>query len=298
MSLSKLLNKPEYLYNPFAVVKKIFRPSGSDQLFTTRWQTKIMADWHDAIGGSIGLFGIYDLATTELLWRLIHPGHFVLDVGANIGYMTGLCSYRTGKSGQVWAFEPNPMLLDRLRGNISRMHYNNTRLFEAGLSDKAGNAQLVIPKMFNKNAGIAYVARGKDGVGDPGDVREIKLLMLDNIISSGVIVHVMKIDVEGHELQVFNGATILFAEKRIKHIIFEDLQNYPSEVSGFLSGYGYKIYRIAKKLNRLKLEDPLSPPSYNAKTTNYIATLESEKVLTAIAEPGYKCLMRPGSPDR
>lgn len=292
MSLAKLLNKPEYLHNPFAVIRKMFRPSSTNQLFTTPWQTKIMADWEDAIGGSIGLFGIYDLATTELLWRLVQPGNFVLDIGANIGYMTGLCSYKAGADGTVMAFEPNPLLLERLRGNISRMQFNNVRLFEAGLSEKAGNARLIIPGAYNKNAGIAYVATANEPSGE--QAVEIELMTLDFIIPSGTYIDVMKIDVEGHELSVFKGATRLFAEKRIKHIVFEDLQEYPSEAAGLLLRYGYGIYRIEKRLGRLKLENPLSPPSYKTKTTNYIATLADDMVLRVISRPGYQCMKRSG----
>lgn len=288
MGIAKFLNKPEYLHNPFAVIRKVFRPTASDQLFTTRWHTTIMADWQDAIGGSIGLFGVYDLATTELLWRLIRPGNLVLDIGANIGYMTGLCSHRAGKNGAVWAFEPNLLLLPRLRGNISRAQYNNISLFEVGLSDKAGKAKLIIPKAYNNNAGIAYVAKQDEIITE--EAIEIELRKLDDIIPEKTIVDVMKIDVEGHELSVFKGAPRLFAEKKIRHIVFEDLQEYPSEASKFLLQYGYKIFRIAKKINRLKLEDPHSIPSYKSKTTNYIATLEADVVLNAISGTGYKCM--------
>jgi FkbM family methyltransferase len=290
MSLAKLLNKPEYLYRPSSVFRKLFRPTSANQLFVTPWKTRITADWQDAIGGSIGMFGIYDLATTEVLWRMIQPGNFVLDVGANIGYMTGLCSYRAQTMGTVWAFEPNILLLDRLKENILKMPYGNVRLFELGLSDEAGTANLIIPQGYQHNAGVAYIQQSTDT--STHRTIEIPLKQLDSIIPADIIIDVMKIDVEGHELSVFHGAPALLKEKRIRNIIFEDLQQYPSSVTNLLSKSGYIIYRIQKTINRVKLADPDSPPPYKSKTTNYLATVESEKVQALFDQSGYKCLNR------
>lgn len=290
MSLAKLLNKPEYLYRPGSVIRKLFRPTSTNQLFVTPWKTKITADWQDAIGGSIGMFGVYDLATTEVLWRLVQPGNFVLDIGANIGYMTGLCSHRAGNDGQVWAFEPNKLLFERLKGNISQMTFKNVRFFDFGLSDVEGSAKLVIPHSYQKNAGVAYISSGND-ISEQETI-EIKLKQLDSLIAATEIVDVMKIDVEGHELAVFNGAKKLIETKRIRNIIFEDLQGYPSAVTSFLSANGYTIYRIQKTISRVKMVNPASPAPYKAKTTNYLATFESEIVQRLFIEPGYKCLHR------
>ena len=63
-----------------------------------------------AIGRSIVTTGLFDLAVSELLARLIDPGDIVVDAGANVGYMTVLAATAAGRSGRVLAFEPHPEL--------------------------------------------------------------------------------------------------------------------------------------------------------------------------------------------
>ncbi len=52
---------------------------------------------NDDIDKSIYRFDLYDLAVTELFFKLIKPGNRVIDVGANIGYMSILACYLVGK---------------------------------------------------------------------------------------------------------------------------------------------------------------------------------------------------------
>lgn len=285
MNLSRIFNKPEYYYKPSALFRKIIKPSGRNRIFSTPWGTRIEADWTDAIGRTIGLFGVYDLALTELLWRLVEPGNFVLDIGTNIGYMSGICSDRVGPKGKVWAFEPNPLLLPRLRQNIERMPLKNVKLHEFGLSDHETTADLIIPHDFNGNAGIAYVGDKKDG-----QSYTIALKRLDDVIASDESIAVAKLDVEGHELQVLKGASRLLSQKKIRHILFEELQSYPSPVAGYLTDHGYTIYRIEKMFRRISLAEPNSPKSPKVSTTNYLATLDTTEVMKKTAGQGYKCL--------
>src|ERR1700736_1568487 len=104
------IKRPEYYFQPNSIIKRIFRSENGIINQKTPWGNKLEIDVTETIGNSIYSTRIYDLALSETLWRLIEPGNFVLDIGANIGFTTSLCSYKAGVTGKVWAFEPNPLI--------------------------------------------------------------------------------------------------------------------------------------------------------------------------------------------
>src|SRR6202011_457897 len=110
-SIIQYIKRPEYYFSVHSVIKKLFSRNGHGVINQkTPWGNKIEIDINETIGNSIYSTRIYDLALSETLWRLIEPGNFVLDIGANIGFTTSLCSYKAGVTGKVWAFEPNPLI--------------------------------------------------------------------------------------------------------------------------------------------------------------------------------------------
>ncbi len=85
----------------------------------------------------------------------------------------------------------------------------------------------------------------------------------------------MKIDVEGHELNVLKGAEKFLKEKNILNIVYEDHLQFPSSVSDYLLAMGYNIFRIEKGNNNIFLADPLSASSISSwEPTNYLATFD------------------------
>ena len=68
--------------------------------------------------------------------RLISPGDWVLDIGANIGQYTKRFSELVGDSGRVIAFEPVPDTFELLTANAQRFRQKNVTLFNAAASDQ------------------------------------------------------------------------------------------------------------------------------------------------------------------
>jgi len=278
------LKRPEYLFNPHRIFKRLFRTRSKIETCQTAWGTTMEVNTEEAIGNSIFFTGIYDLALTEILWKLIRPGNVVVDIGANIGYTVGVCSLRAGEKGMVHAFEPNEFLFDRLKFNISKMPFTNVKLHAVALSDSNHVARLVLPSGYQNNEGVAFVGdEGAQGI-------EIQLECLDNVLQKDTVVDVLKIDVEGHEYKVFMGAKELLRQKRIRNIVFEDHDSYPSDVATLLTQFGYKVYRIEKGWFSLKLMDPTTRSSVSFwEPTNYLATLDETEIMKSISG-GYECL--------
>jgi len=162
---------------------------------------------HENIGHTIFKSGVFDLAVSEVLWRLIDEGETTIDVGANIGYMTSIIRMGVGECGKVLAFEPNPMVYRQFIENINfwlkQISTQQLSTMQIALSNQVGQGKLIVPKLFNQNRGISYLNFSDEGIikhSEEDTLYEynVQLERLDNIVN--VPVGVMKIHVENHEL--------------------------------------------------------------------------------------------------
>ncbi len=139
-------------------------------------------------------FGTYEPEQTSLFAESVKPGAVVFDIGAHFGYYSVLSSRLAGPAGRVIAFEPSPANLKKLRRHLELNHCTNTQILELALSDKEGTARFE-----------TRVGSGVGHLSNEGSI-EVKVSTLDSIVAQlGVLPTVMKIDVEGAEMSVFDG---------------------------------------------------------------------------------------------
>ncbi|QEG27294.1 31-O-demethyl-FK506 methyltransferase FkbM [Gemmata obscuriglobus] len=247
------------------------------------WGCALEIDIREDIGRSVWTAGVFDLAVAEVLFRAADPALLALDVGANIGSMSGLLAAR---AAEVWAFEPYPPVLERLRRNVSRLtgagQFAHCQVFPLALSDHEGEARLACPDGSDKNHGLARIA-------DSGSVA-VRVAPLDALLGNREV-GVMKLDVEGHEQAVLSGATHSLAAGRIRNIVFEDHVGPGGAVGKILRSYGYKLYAIGWVLRGpvLKPADETAHRVYEA--PSYLATLAPE-VVASCRQRGWRCLGR------
>jgi FkbM family methyltransferase len=145
-------------------------------------------------------------AEVELAYleRIIPKGTVTVDVGANCGLYTRQLARCSRK---VHAFEPARQMADLLR----RTAATNVELHEIALSDRDGVATLSVPldsgRAVHSLASIEQ--RGEEGLHATEQVRTARL---DSVIREPVAF--VKIDVEGHELRVLNGAVGMLEQSR------------------------------------------------------------------------------------
>ena len=300
MRAPALLNKPEYLCRPTQILSKIrflIRSQRSDHLLPVSlpWGDVIRASATDAIGKSLLTLGVHELAVSEVLWRLVDRGDVCLDIGANIGYMTSLLSIRTGRAGRVFSFEPHPRLFACLKRNLESFS-NGSRIVaeENAIGAADGMAELAEPVGFEKNAGTASVLPSVVGSDFAGVKQKVAMRRLDSIFLNDESFGVVKIDVEGAELDVFRGAKRLLTTKRIRDVVWEDHNVFPSESAKLLLKNGYKIYQFSKKIFGLAIWDPFRSQAKRAdapwETVNFLATYEPARAVTRLSPRGWQCL--------
>lgn len=222
-------------------------------------------------------------------------GDSCVDIGANIGYMTSLLATRAGESGRVFAYEPHPKIFNRLKSNLEFfVRKGKIDICEHAIGAEDGEAELVEPGDFKNNEGTASLAPSFPRSGLTRIRYGVTVRSLDSIFANAEAPEVMKVDVEGAELNVFRGAERLLSERRIRDIVWEDHKMFPSHSVKLLSRHGYSIYQFCKKLFGPAIWDPFVAQTNEQglpwESVNFLATREPARALSRLNGRGWHCL--------
>jgi FkbM family methyltransferase len=156
---------------------------------------------------------------TTLLCNSVNSDTVFVDVGANVGYFTCLVGsiIRSGSRGKIFSVEPNPECAALLRRNV----YINWSMCEIEVHEKAlsnfhGMAQLAVPTNRAGNASLS-----SDGTADAASTFQVSVSTLDSLVPEEMKIDIIKIDVEGHELSVLDGAHEVISRSPDIKIIME-----------------------------------------------------------------------------
>ena len=116
---------------------------------------------------------------------------------------------------------------------------------------------------------------------------------LDEFLKGKSVAHVCKIDVEGHELSVLQGAKKSLERMAIRDIVFEDFNSQPSPVVEFLKQYGFVIFELHDSwlkplLIPLQISGAATRPGFSF---NYLATLDAGRAQERFRSLGWHCLL-------
>lgn len=151
------------------------------------------------------VFGTYEPGVVKGLEELIRPGWTALDVGANIGYLTLLMANRVGPQGKVIAFEPLAENFRILQENIKLNGHANVVAENLALLGRAERIEL---RSATPGA-ITWVASVRIDQNSAVESQSVEAVTLDEYVQKKGIAKVdfLKIDVEGAEASVLEGAT-------------------------------------------------------------------------------------------
>ena len=218
---------------------------------------KILNSVRRQIGGASVPAGFAEVERAERIFYLeyLRENMTVFDVGANVGELTLLFS-RFVEGGGVHAFEASADVYKKLELVCAAAGKRNVVLNHLALSDKSGSIRLHVYddaySSFNSQAARPLKNYGLDL--EPVGVEETTATTIDDYCASKKIerIDLLKIDVEGAELQVMRGARRMLKSKRIRCLTFEfgqttfDMGNSPEEIEAFLKEMDYKIRNIVK----------------------------------------------------
>ncbi len=202
-------------------------------------------------GGNANYYcGLFDLEQMSFLLHFLRPEDLFADVGANIGAYTILASGQVGASSI--SFEPAPNTYQLLCNNISLNKIEGkTQPLNVIAGGKKGSMKFTV----SLNSSYNHVATDAEGNIATAD---IEINTLDNILTT--VPALIKIDVEGYETEVINGAEVTLSNPGLKAIIIE--------LNGSGARYGYDDNLIHEKI----VAAGFNPYKYNY----------TERALTAI----------------
>ncbi|MBW4660808.1 MAG: FkbM family methyltransferase [Drouetiella hepatica Uher 2000/2452] len=167
---------------------------------------KIRFPKHDHVGQLVEE-GVFEGIEQAFVLLYLRSGDTFFDCGAHVGIFSCVAAKALQGSGRIVGFEPNPACFELYNYNLSQLGFSNFTAIEAGLSDQEGYATLILGK--DGLAAFSTFATGEQ-LGDrmsPSKI-SVKSHTLDALISDLNVeqVDLAKLDVEGWELQVLNGA--------------------------------------------------------------------------------------------
>lgn len=196
--------------------------------------------------------GSFERMESAVVRRLLRPGMTFVDVGANIGYYTALAAQLVGPTGCVFAFEPSDYAFPRLTRMIDTNGLTGVRAIQCALAEVAGERFLygaVDEDYYDIHTATMVPS-------DNPHRAVVRTETLDHMAEQLDIKHIdfMKIDVDGLEPLVLQGAAGLLADGRISNIMlecaeywFNRMNTSTVEVVEYLRSRGFsKISRMGR----------------------------------------------------
>lgn len=188
--------------------------------------------------------GLYELRKTAEIGRRLRPGAVFVDVGASEGDYTLIAARIVGPGGRVHAFEPDPGNLETIRGNVALNGFGNVVLHAAALADRDGTATLHRSTVSGWHSLLPGLAQREGGV------VEVAVARLDSLDLGRI--DMLKIDVEGAEAAVLDGARAGIARHR-PVILLDTHPSLGADVARlrtFFAELGYDAFESGRRRSR------------------------------------------------
>jgi FkbM family methyltransferase len=213
------------------------------------------SDWAQCSTWFLGRY--YELGVQRTLDQLLRKGDTMVDIGANIGMIALHARSLVGETGQVICFEPNPECADAIEEHMAMNAIRNVSVRRSALAAVSGSLALNLTSGHTGTATLARVSGAVKSIQVPVRVGDQEL--------ERVIPKVIKIDVEGFELQVLLGLRKTLAKHK-PFLITELLDDHlaragtsTDEIHDYLQEFGYTPYGIDTERSPIRHDVVLRP---------------------------------------
>lgn len=203
----------------------------------------------------LSTMGGEELFEGRLFCEAIGRGDVVVDIGANTGYYTLLGAWAAGCAGRVIAFEPEPGNFARLEENVRAFRCSNVVLERRAVAGRTGRLDLF----------VSGQSSGDHRVFDPGGGRrrmEIDAVRLDDYFPPDAQVDVIKMDIQGAEMDALQGMQKLLRRNDRVRLFTEfwphglkTADKDPAEFLTALVDLGFAVHHVDENSGRLEPAD-------------------------------------------
>lgn len=223
-------------------------------------------DLHEPVAFHLLIDGVYEPELRQFLTAQLKPGETFVDVGANVGVFTLPMARHVGESGKVLAVEASPRVFSYLSRNVASVGLANIICRRAAVCERDGEVRFfdAPPVKF----GMGSMANRFEGQSVAVEGRTLDRLTREAGISP---VSVIKVDVEGFELGVFQGAQAILTGDQPPLVVFEfcdwaecgSVGGQPGAAQQFLMELGYSIWTLKDFTSGgAALQEPLTAGFY------------------------------------
>ena len=192
-------------------------------------------------------FGVYEPDVVALLGQLLRSGDTMLDVGANVGYLSAVAASLVGPTGEVHSFEPVPKYFAAL-GRLPQLNPDYAiHVNQMAMGDESGTATIDVTNL--DNMGWNTLVPDFMTPGTVSETVEVPVGRLDDYIEQNGVrnIALVKIDVEGYEFPALRGLSRWFGsvDRRCPILCEIAPSAYPllntslAELANYMRGYGY-----------------------------------------------------------
>jgi FkbM family methyltransferase len=204
----------------------------------------------------------YETEMTKAISEILNQGDYFIDLGANEGYFSILGAKICGARGHVLAIEPQERLWKVIHTNASINNLTNIQLLPFGIGSKKEQLTLQLYSSLNSGAssfssgfnfGISFAWLRKKLYGS----QIAQVIPLDEMAESLPLkMKLIKIDIEGFELEALKGSSRLIQEKRFENLLIEihphalkSMGQSEDDIDELLKAHGYSKHRVSSNLN-------------------------------------------------
>jgi FkbM family methyltransferase len=211
----------------------------------------------EILGQYVYYFGVWEPRITHWVERRLKTGDTFIDVGANTGYYSLLASRRVGNGGRVVAIEASPRTFMELNNNLNLNRVNNVRALNVAVSDHAGTVALYGGPSSHRGLTTLNPHQGLPFECEVPAAPLADLLRPEEIQGARLI----KIDIEGAELEVARGMAPLLAQGRADLEILLETHPFHLAKLGKQADDLLQIFQEAG-FHGYRIENDYSPLSY------------------------------------
>jgi len=246
----------------------VLDPTGFNELRMCR-TGPMLYNKHDIyIGGSLQKYGEFSVGEQDVFSQIVGPGAVVVEVGANIGAHTVELARLAGRDGEVHAFEPQRIVFQALCANLALNQRTNVFARQAAVGAKSGTIAVphLDPSARDNFGGVSLreVTFGES----------VPLIALDSL--DLLACHLLKVDVEGMEVDVLKGGEQLIETHRPIMYIENDRVERSEELLRVVERLRYNAYWHLPRI--------FNPENYFGDAENVFGDIESGNILCVPSE--------------
>jgi FkbM family methyltransferase len=180
----------------------------------------ISMGYYGGLQRALLVYGWYEPQFTRVITQELKEGMTVVDIGANVGYYVLLEAEIVGDTGKVYAIEPVPEIVERLKENVSLNSLTNVEIYQLAIGNRNSKTKCYLSKSPNLSNLLGTTEKSGPKSRYIGTI-EVAETTLDDFLKDKRAPDLVRMDIEGYEYFAIEGGEKLLSEKRNMKIFME-----------------------------------------------------------------------------